>query len=272
MKTEILYEDGNLLVVRKPAGLATQTAGVGKADVVSELKNYLAASGGAKPPYLGVIHRLDQPVEGLLVFAKNRQAAGALTKQLAGQPQEAGQILHKRYYAVLYGNPSQREGELVDNMYRDASEGRAVIVECGMKSDEDGAVRERQRDGMKDQTAGTGEAGGRLLKRAVLHYKILQTVRTWSGDEISLADIQIKTGRFHQIRAQMAHAGMPLLGDEKYAGEAAKACSRRMGVRTVALCAGSLSFVHPKTGKKLHFETGPTTAAFDFFQSEDICK
>ena len=90
MKTEILYEDGNLLVVRKPAGLATQTAGVGKADVVSELKNYLAASGGAKPPYLGVIHRLDQPVEGLLVFAKNRQAAGALTKQLAGQPQEAG--------------------------------------------------------------------------------------------------------------------------------------------------------------------------------------
>lgn len=252
MKTEIVYEDRDLLVVRKPAGLATQTSGVGQADVVSELKNYLASSGRGKMPYLGIIHRLDQPVEGLLVFAKNKQAAGALTKQLTGQPQEAGRILHKRYYAVLYGNPSSREGELADAMYRDASAGRAVIVECGMKSGRDAAAQEG--------------------KQAVLHYRILETARTSWGDEISLADIRIKTGRFHQIRAQMAHAGMPLLGDEKYAGEAARACSRRLGIRTVALCAATLSFVHPVTGERLYYETGPTSAAFHFFQSKEIRK
>ena len=73
MKTEMIYEDKDLLVIRKPAGLATQSAGVGQADVVSELKNYLARTSGSKgQPYLGIIHRLDQPVEGLLVFAKNK--------------------------------------------------------------------------------------------------------------------------------------------------------------------------------------------------------
>lgn len=254
MRTEILYEDRSLLVVRKPAGLATQTAGVGQPDVVSELKNYLAAAGGERPPYLGVIHRLDQPVEGLLVFARNKQAAGALTRQLAGQPENRAveRSLHKSYLAVVYGSPSQREGDLADDMYRDAAEGRAVIVEDGAKC---------------------GGSGSRMTpKKARLHYRILQTVRTPAGDEISLADIRIDTGRFHQIRAQMAHAGMPLLGDEKYAPEEASACSRRLGIRTAALCAGSLSFVHPVTGKRLYFETRPMSAAFRFFQLEEICK
>lgn len=276
MKTEILFEDGDLLVVRKPAGLATQTAGVGQADVVSELKNYLAASEGRKMPYLGIIHRLDQPVEGLLVFAKNKQTAGALTEQLAGQPQKAGISLHKRYYAVLYGNPSQREGELVDAMYRDASKGRAVIVERNMKSEGEETEQKRRQNGMEDSAADGergAEARGKMLpKKAVLHYRILQTTRIPSGEEISLADIEIETGRFHQIRAQMAHAGMPLLGDAKYAGEAARACSRRLGIRTVALCAGSLSFVHPMTGENLYFEIRPKSEAFCFFQFQEICK
>lgn len=78
MKTEIIYEDGELLVVWKPAGLATQTAKTGQADVVSELKNYLARTAPGKgAPYLGIIHRLDQPVEGMLVFAKTQCRRGA---------------------------------------------------------------------------------------------------------------------------------------------------------------------------------------------------
>lgn len=79
MKTEILFENKEVLVVHKPAGIAVQTAQLGRPDVVSELKNYLAAG---KPPYLGVIHRLDQPVEGVLVFAKTPKSAAALTAQL----------------------------------------------------------------------------------------------------------------------------------------------------------------------------------------------
>lgn len=240
MKTEILYEDGDVLVIYKPAGLAVQTAGVGQPDVVSELKNHMAAS-GVRPPYLGIVHRLDQPVEGVLVFAKNKKAAAALTRQLKGQ--EAVDTLHKRYYAAVYGNPSRRAGELVNYMYQDRA-GKAVIVE--------------NIEGGRD---------GRLPRRAVLQYKILQTVQAPSGEEISLADIGIGTGRFHQIRAQLAHVQMAILGDRKYGDEAAADCSRRLGIRETALCAYSLSFVHPATGKRLNFQVMPRSRAFTFFES-----
>lgn len=248
MKTEIIYEDRELLVIRKPAGLATQTAGVGQADVVSELKNYLASKAEQKgQPYLGIIHRLDQPVEGLLVFAKNKKTAAALTKQLGGQ--ELSGVLNKQYYAVFCGKPSEKEGTLVDYMYKGA-DGRAVIEENG----KNGAAY--------DVSGSTADAA---VKKAVLHYKALQTVTALTGEEITLADILIDTGRFHQIRAQMAYAGMALLGDVKYGDEGAKSCSHKLGVRTVALCAYKIAFIHPTTGKKLSFEINPGTKAFSFF-------
>lgn len=274
MKTEIIFEDQDLFVIRKPAGFATQTARVGQADVVSELKNHIAASGAATPPYLGIIHRLDQPVEGLLVFAKNKKAAAALTKQLGGEDC----TLNKQYYAVLCGKPSQKAGELVDYMYRDPQKARAVIVENRTgRSREDSSCAEEPISGIEKPVSSAGgrktgsrkpegSRGGITAKKAVLRYQILQTVRASSGEEISLAEIQIDTGRFHQIRAQMAHAGMALLGDEKYAGEAVKACSRRLGIRTTALCAGSLAFVHPVTEETLCFEIRPRSKAFSFFE------
>lgn len=237
MKTEIIYEDKELLVVRKPAGLATQTAGTAQADVVSELKNYLAEK-GAGQPYLGIIHRLDQPVEGLLVFAKNKKTAAALTKQLGEQEGSGG--LNKQYYAVFCGKPSEKSGTLVDYMYK-AAEGRAAIV-----------------DNPAENTVS-------LPKKAVLDYQILQTITAPSGDEISLAEIRIHTGRFHQIRAQMANAGMALLGDVKYGDEIAKSCSQRLGIRTTALCAYQIAFRHPATGERLSFEIRPGTRVFSFF-------
>ena len=125
MKTEMIYEDKDLLVIRKPAGLATQSAGVGQADVVSELKNYLARTSGSKgQPYLGIIHRLDQPVEGLLVFAKNKNAAAALTKQLGGQ--ENSGLLNKQYYAVICGKPLSKEGQLVDYLMKEDNLAKVV--------------------------------------------------------------------------------------------------------------------------------------------------
>lgn len=281
MKTEIIYEDKDLLVIRKPAGLATQTARLEQADVVSGLKNYMAASGAPKPPYLGIIHRLDQPVEGLLVFAKNKKAAAALTKQLGEQGEDCS--LNKRYFAVLCGKPSKKEGELVDYMYKDMQKTRkAVIIENYTEDSgndggkESGNAKDNREksggstgspgDGRGKPEAAAGSRSGITSKKAMLHYKILQTVRTPSGEDISLAEIRIDTGRFHQIRAQMAHAGMALLGDEKYADEAVKACSRRLGIRNVALCAGSIAFVHPVTGEKLYFETEPMSEAFSFFE------
>ena len=114
MKTKIVYEDREILVVQKPAGLATQTARIGQPDVVSELKGYLAdqqrksmqsKTAARGEIYLGIVHRLDQPVEGLLVFAKTKPVAAALTKQLSSG------ILNKQYYAVICGKPLSKEGE-----------------------------------------------------------------------------------------------------------------------------------------------------------------
>ncbi len=232
MRTKIIYEDAHVIVAYKPAGLATQTAKIGQADMVSELKNYLSAAQKGKASYLGVIHRLDQPVEGLLVFAKSKQAAAGLTKQLTQG------ILNKQYYAVTCGNPTAQEAKLVDYLYKDAT-GKAQIV-----------------TGRQEQCP---EA-----KKAVLQYRILKKMSTEGS--IFLADIHIETGRFHQIRAQMAHAGMPLLGDSKYGTEDSLAYSREQGIRNVALCAYSIEFAHPATGKKLSFQVEPEGRAFIMFE------
>ena len=232
MKTKIIYEDRQILVVHKPAGIATETARIGQQDVASELRGYLARSGQDKPPLLRMIHRLDQPVEGLLVFAKTKAAAGELSRQL----QEGA--LNKQYYAVVCGQPSATEGELVDSLIK--TEGVARVV----------TGREAQ----------VGNA-----KRAVLQYRVLQTQTDVEGKNISLVDIHIDTGRFHQIRVQMAHAGFPLLGDLKYGTEESMALSRAWNVRNVALCAYQLEFTHPRTGKKLSFSIEPQESPFDTF-------
>ncbi len=379
MLTEIVYEDKEVLVVRKPAGLATQTARVGQQDVVSELKNYLRHSAGSfvsddisggcgkpcsggkaygcgkpgsdgkaygcgkpgsggkaygcgKPggngkthgsgkaePYLGVIHRLDQPVEGLLVFAKNRAVACCLTEQLQGQDEEENGF-SKHYHAVLCGIPARNTGRLTDILSKESvmvgthREYRAVVNGVAQEADilrenvrptDAGSVRASSahvepvrnlptdtesamvsptdvesvsvsstnvasvsvssaNDGSAGIPSVPGHSGENLSSghRAELEYEILQ-VREAEG--LSLADIRLITGRFHQIRAQMAHAGTPLLGDMKYGSEASKALARGLGVRYVALCACSLEFRHPVSGKRMEFRIEPKNPAFSFF-------
>ena len=213
MRTIIIYEDAHILVCRKPAGLATQTAHIGQQDVVSELKNHLA-----KGAYLGVVHRLDQPVEGLLVFAKSPDAAAKLTKQLS-----AG-TFNKKYFALVCGKPSEKSGKLVNYLVKEGSVGRIASPE------------EKE------------------AKRAVLQYEILWE---WE-DECSLANICIETGRFHQIRLQMAHLGHPILGDQKYGTPESLEFSRRMQIKNVALCAYSLEFLHPVNKKQMQFSVEPS--------------
>lgn len=228
MRTKILYEDEQILIIHKPAGLATQTSKVGQQDVVSELKNYLARKNRGNVPYLGVIHRLDQPVEGLLVFAKEKRAAAALTKQLG-----AG-TLNKRYYALICGKVNEKSGELVDYLYKD-KDGKAQVAH--------GPVENAKNARVADSSSGDA-------KKAVLQYEITKEY----AQGYFLADIHIDTGRFHQIRAQMSHAGMPLLGDSKYGSDESMELSRVLGVRNVALCAYYLEIHHPIMGKKLEFQ------------------
>lgn len=215
----------------KPAGLATQSAKVGQPDAVSELKKYL----GKKEPYLGIVHRLDQPVEGLLVFAKTKAAAAHLTKQL-----EAGS-LNKQYYATVCGKPEAESAELVDYLLKEGNLAKVV-------------------------PKSTPQA-----KKAVLQYKVLEC-RAMSGEtercgasthveaepetarNITTLDIHIDTGRFHQIRAQLSHAGWPILGDSKYGTAQSTEISKKLGIRNVALFAYKLEFVHPATGKPMEYK------------------
>lgn len=239
MKTEILYEDNSILVIRKPAGLAVQSARVGQPDVVSELKSYLVKQSGVRrgEPYLAVIHRLDQPVEGVLVFAKEKNAAAVLTRQLSEG------TLNKQYYAVLCGYPETSEGELVDYLRK---VGTVAEVVTGREKHFPDA------------------------KMAKLHYQILEKVDQPCA--LSLADICIETGRFHQIRVQFAHVGLPLLGDIKYGSaqagekEGGKPTTGNGNYRGVALCAYALAFEHPVSHKKMTFRVTPQNPAFAQFK------
>ncbi len=251
---EIIYEDRDVLVIYKPAGVPVQSARVGAKDCESLLKNYLyrrnatiqdSPKGGA--PYLGLIHRLDQPVEGLLVFALNPKAAASLSRQSAGKE------MQKTYLAVRYAantypqsihskenlcgktvdnveNSVENWVECVDYLWKDGKNNRSTIV----KKEHPGA------------------------KKAVLQYRILK--RT---DELEMLEIRLETGRHHQIRVQMAGRGTPLAGDRKY-GEV-KSDGENVDNSFPALCAYRIRFRHPSTGKWMEFERKPENPIFRDF-------
>lgn len=224
MKTQVIYEDNDIMVCHKPAGIAVQTASSFQQDVVSELKNYLAKQ-GQKNPYVGVVHRLDQPVSGILVFGKNQAA----TASLSGQVQDGR--ADKIYRALVYGtfDKAAKEGILEDILYKDAKTNTSRTVEPGSK-----------------------EAG--LGKKAKLSYKVLQEICI-EGKVYSDVEIKLFTGRHHQIRVQMSHAGHPILGDTKYGTEESGALWSELKLNGLQLRAKRLSFVHPKTNKRVTFET-----------------
>lgn len=243
MQTQIVYEDEAVLVIRKPAGLATESAGIGRKDVVSELKNYVAKKNPGKMPYLGIVHRLDQPVEGLLVFAKTKKAAENLTAQLGKG------TLKKEYLAVVCGKVPENTGRLVDYLAKE--KGMAVVKNAADAKTE------------KDVDAQTEKAADPQAKKAVLTY-----TKKAETEKFTLLAVQIETGRFHQIRAQLSHAGFPILGDEKYGSEESKELSQEKKIRFTALCAASLSFRHPVTGKTMAFTQTPQNPAFADFAIE----
>lgn len=251
MRTQILYEDKDMIVCFKPVGLAVQSGRASEPDMVSELKNHLArggqkvvsvtGEGGSvrcglpaekKPIYLGVIHRLDQPVSGLVVFAKNQRAAASLSRQVAEH------VMQKTYRAAVMvidaagGRPEDRAG-LAE---RDRGRGGVRELTDYMIKEPGGGAR----------IAALEEPGA---KKAQLLYRCLER-----RENRALLEIDLKTGRHHQIRVQMAHAGMPLLGDQRYGSEESRRLSQRLGIRSVQLQAAKLAFLHPATGKKVCFE------------------
>lgn len=263
MKTKIIYEDEHILVCHKPAGLATQSGRVGQPDVESELKKYLsvqecgatghikATARNVQPPYLGVVHRLDQPVEGLLVFAKSQRAAANLTKQLTQGS------LNKQYYAVVCGKPAEESGELVDYLIKDGNVAR--VVDAQTEGAKKAVLQYVVFDAMKDRQSLSMVS--RKLRNTEAQQGALKSVAGESATDESetayILDVHIDTGRFHQIRVQLSHAGLPLLSDSKYGTPQAIEIGRKLGFRNVALFAYRLELVHPVTGKKSVFEIQP---------------
>ena len=211
MGLNILFEDDHVLVVKKDAGIPVQAGKMRIMDLQGLIKNELYRrnrKGGE--PYLGLIHRLDQPVEGVMVFAKTPFAAGALSEQVTDGR------MKKHYLALLCGKPSEDSGKLVDYLVKDGRTNTSSVV----KSQEKDA------------------------KRAELNYQVLKRY-----EETTLVEVELITGRHHQIRVQMANAGWPLYGDTKYNPQFQDVTEH---VQT-ALCAYKLSFVHPKTKKVMEF-------------------
>jgi 23S rRNA pseudouridine1911/1915/1917 synthase len=224
---EIIYEDDHLIVCQKPAGIATQTKRLGQPDMESLLRNYVAPkwrrSGKKGNPYIGVVHRLDQPVEGVMVFAKTPQAAASLSTQV--QKRSFG----KRYYALVklpenaetfaYATGLPEQGSLNDNLIFLPRENISKIVPKDTKGS----------------------------KKVSLDYCVMTI-----GDGCALLDITLHTGRHHQIRAQLAHLGTPILGDTKYGSP-----DPEEGRSQLCLCSYYISFLHPADKRELVYTVNP---------------
>lgn len=214
---DVLFEDSDLLVCRKHAGMAVQSARSSQMDLECALKNYLVRDQKGVP-YLRVIHRLDQPVEGILIFAKSADAARILSKDIVQRR------IEKYYLAMVCTDQAPAKGVLENYLIRNSKNNASRVVP-------------RKTDG---------------CKRALLAYKLLKQY-----EHTALLEIQLHTGRHHQIRVQTAHAGMPLVGDCKYNPNE----PIRANVQ-LALCAHKLRFWHPGQDKELEFEIEPENEIF----------
>ncbi|HYH02740.1 MAG TPA: RNA pseudouridine synthase [Bacillota bacterium] len=175
---EILYEDNHLLVVVKPVNVPVQSDQSGDVDLLSlikaDLKERYQKPGNV---FVGLVHRLDRPVGGVMVFAKTSKGAARLSEQIRNHE------FKKEYYAVVRGTPVHQSGCLTHYLKKDNASNTVKVVEA---ADPQG-------------------------KQAVLDYQVRETV-----DGLSLVRINLQTGRAHQIRVQFATVGTPLYGDQKY--------------------------------------------------------
>ena len=214
---KILYEDNHLLVVVKPVNMPVCEDSSGDMDLLSYLKGYIKDKYN-KPGnvYLGLIHRLDRPVSGIMVFAKTSKCASRLSEQV-----RVGK-LHKKYYAVVCGNLSGN-GVFKDKLLKDSRTNMVTVDSRG--------------------------------KDSSLEYNVISNKNGYS-----LVDINLITGRSHQIRVQFSSRGYPLYGDQRYN------MSASVGEQ-IALFSYYLSFYHPISGELMEFsEILPNRKPFNFFK------
>lgn len=213
---DVIYEDNHLLVVVKPINIPVQEDSSRDKDFLTILKEYIKVKYN-KPGnvYLGLVHRLDRPASGIMVFAKTSKAASRLSEQIRNN------TFKKTYNIVVEGN-IEKESTLIDKLYKDEKKNIVYVSDKG--------------------------------KEAILDFKKLDY-----KDNLSLVEVNLKTGRSHQIRVQFMNHGYPLYGDNKYNKNA------KVGEQ-LALFAKKIEFIHPVTHEVLTFEVElPKRYPFNIF-------
>lgn len=180
MNIRILYEDNHLLVVEKPVNIPVQQDSTEDDDLLTMLKQDIKVRYN-KPGnvYLGLVHRLDRPVGGAIVFAKTSKAASRMADILRKQE------IERVYLTVVRGNVTENEATLKNYLYKDRDKNQVYVVEKNRSE----------------------------AKEAILHYEVVDRYRR---DKLSLLRVSLQTGRPHQIRVQLKEVGHPIYGDQKY--------------------------------------------------------
>ena len=210
---KVIFEDNHLLVVDKPVNILSQGDDTNDKDMVNLLKQYVKEKYN-KPGnvYIGLVHRLDRPVGGIMVFAKTSKAASRLSDQVRTK------TFKKTYRAVIHGDMNKKEDTLKDYLYKNKKTNMVSVVNKDHKE----------------------------AKNAELSYKTLDR-----RDGFSLVEIDLKTGRPHQIRVQFASRKHPLFGDQRYGQNVNKVGQQK------ALWSYKLEIIHPTTKEKMEFTCEP---------------
>ncbi len=267
IKECIVYEDDDICVCHKLSGVLTQSDRGFSQDMVSALMTYERKK-GVKAPFIAPVNRLDRPVEGLVLYAKNSKSAAALTGQIT-----SGEV-DKCYYAVV----NITGGNSMEDMQKKLHDREMTTLEDYLLKDS----KTNMSKVVPENTQGA--------KKAVLEYQVLDMD---TDGKRAFLKVKLHTGRHHQIRVQLANAGLPILDDAKYgivcdtqdgavrdtkyggdssAGDSFAAVKKNVAGKhsdNLALCSCRLVFTHPATKKKLVFEVEPKGKSFMNFMEKE---
>ena len=200
---QVLFEDNHLLIVNKRAGDITQGDKTGDKPLSEVVKEYVKDKYN-KPGnvFIGTVHRLDRPTSGIVIFARTSKALERLNKMLRDK------VIQKTYWAIVKNQPKVKTDTLTNFLKKDSKKNKSFVY--------------------KKEIEGS--------KKATLHFKVIQQL-----DNYSLLEVDLETGRHHQIRTQLSHIGSPIKGDLKYGFDR----SNKDG--SISLHARKINFIHPVT-------------------------
>lgn len=207
---QVVYEDNHIIIVSKRSGEIVQGDKTGDRTLADDVKQYIKEK-YAKPGnvFLGVVHRLDRPVWGLVVFAKTSKALSRLNDMF-----RTGDV-HKTYWAITQNCPAEPEATLTDWIRRNEKQNKSYAYDREVPNS----------------------------KKAMLHYKVIGR-----SDNYTLVEVNLMTGRHHQIRCQLANIGCPIKGDLKYGAR------RSNPDGSISLLARRIEFVHPVSKEHITVE------------------